>query len=1352
MKNRAFQFLFIFTILLPVTIFGQANFMSIFEPVCLVCPSTPVNYKLNCTTSTPSFSLVLPNLNDPLSFGLGGGLSVGDYGDYFKNSAYDQNGNMLFSVNADGIYDNTGTQVYSFYQPISYTSPCSPSVVSNYTFAAATSEIVVVPVPSVCNNYYVIFWSYYSTDGTFGESANGPITGTSYAIPRAVQVVVNPYSTAVIGGPSNLTIVQDKILNMPTCDAGAPNDHGFVDNSYAFEMVADAPNTDGSRDIYTVDYDETATPAASLLRQWHIHADGTLPTSFSIISTPTLLTPAFPKAKILSIPSATGTGNDKVLSYIASNTEYSVANYLQTYDFATSNIVSYKAPTATTSDYQYISGFEYLSSSNMYCFAYSDQTTTPFSGGLGYATLSTSNTSFSAIPSTVAYNYSDMEMSAHHDLYLNKWDGTNYNLYYIPSSSLSSFPSVIPTQCLLSGSAIPNFNFIPLGSLNYGNNLQISSPYLGTQIRGENYGNWGTMLQITGIDVNTICLPGNGSVNPTFTATVSGGVSPYNYLWSASGSGAPPVATFLSGSSVSSTSTSSTPLVDAVTADNNYVTFNLSVTDAKGCNVSQSFPVQFINSGWDLAVKDNPFDLYMEPFLASVASGSACWNIWESGDIRNNFMGSSNATYCGSCTDKNNTLSTKIRNVGCSDYVSATGSSVYLNTYWAIGGFGGDENWDESLTATDNDWTGAVFSGTTLPRGGHIGSIPLSSTIYAGTSQILSSEWIPPNPNDYSATLFPHPTNSMDLCYLARIVDGHNLAGGYSAPNGGATLPADPVFGMTYIETNGDVSPNVRNNNNIATLNSTDIFITAPVFHTQPKYIIAGNTSNIGKPISIQVINNFSLYHHSGFSTLSNFASFTVGLGSLFDIWQAAGGHGVYSSIDYNAKTVTFDGSNTLQLDSIVLDSGAAFIISVTPQFIQGTNLINFTPETFHFREIVDDTTSIVINNYTFNIKYQQPNPSGVLAVTEISKGNTTYPNCEYAEMLVTNCGTDASNFVDVSGWILDDNSDIFDNNLCSDGYGITQGHYRFAYNDIWQNVPVGSIIIAYNANVNCYNLPDTFTIDNTNNIYWIPVHSLRNTGESTYVLERYDGGENGSICSYCSDTGATVYTPAYGWMNTIALNPDHDAVQVRCPGCTPQNPRTPAFYQGIGYANAAASGFVTVKSGTNEAGGPVDYLKGKGASRFVFNGISATDFASSTAWQFFPPDTIWSAPVTLGNVNPMLYKKVMSHTLRMPCCNSSNSTTTGRYGNAENYGNNAGTGIQVTVYPNPAETVVNFQFSLSVDATIVISNMTGQIMQEATITNANLSTLNIKGYKPGIYFYQVTGKAINQTGKITIE
>ena len=105
-----------------------------------------------------------------------------------------------------------------------------------------------------------------------------------------------------------------------------------------------------------------------------------------------------------------------------------------------------------------------------------------------------------------------------------------------------------------------------------------------------------------------------------------------------------------------------------------------------------------------------------------------------------------------------------------------------------------------------------------------------------------------------------------------------------------------------------------------------------------------------------------------------------------------------------------------------------------------------------------------------------------------------------------------------------------------------------------------------------------------------------------------------------------------------------------------------------------------------------------------------------------------------------------------MPCCNSSNSTTTGRYSNAENYGNNSGGALQVSVFPNPAETEVNFQFPLAVDATIMISNMTGQVMQEASITNANLSTVNIRGYKPGIYFYQITGKAINQTGKITIE
>jgi len=371
--------------------------------------------------------------------------------------------------------------------------------------------------------------------------------------------------------------------------------------------------------------------------------------------------------------------------------------------------------------------------------------------------------------------------------------------------------------------------------------------------------------------------------------------------------------------------------------------------------------------------------------------------------------------------------------------------------------------------------------------------------------------------------------------------------------------------------------------------------------------------------------------------------------------------------------------------------------------------------------------------------------PKGVLAVTEISQGPQNLPGCEYAEIIIGNCGTDASGYVDISGWILDDNSSNFDTAGCS-VTGITRGHYRLPYNSIWQNVLVGSKIVVYNADVNCYNLPDTFTIDTANAIFWIPVYS--SDTNSSYVLERYDGSENANPGSYCSDTGSTIYTSAFSWVSTIAFAPQ-DAFQVRCPGCTTAFPGTPPFYQGVGYAPDTTYCFVSIPAGSGSLGGPVVYDP-LSSQKFVFTGIVAADFANPAMWSAFTADTAGIAPSTLGTVDSALYANITNHILGLPCCNYTGDG--GRSSQTKPITQKANKAIQkISVYPNPATMTVYFTFPSSDETTIKILDVTGRLIDQQIVNNNTNTSFNVSGYTSGIYMYHVITNGSTQTGKILV-
>ncbi len=75
-----------------------------------------------------------------------------------------------------------------------------------------------------------------------------------------------------------------------------------------------------------------------------------------------------------------------------------------------------------------------------------------------------------------------------------------------------------------------------------------------------------------------------------------------------------------------------------------------------------------------------------------------------------------------------------------------------------------------------------------------------------------------------------------------------------------------------------------------------------------------------------------------------------------------------------------------------------------------------------------------------------------------------------------------------------------------------------------------------------------------------------------------------------------------------------------------------------------------------------------------------------------------------------------------------------------------------VTVYPNPASTVLNFQYSQQTSVTIKITDVTGRLMDKQVLQNSSAISFDVSMYAPGIYLYQFITDSGVQSGKVIME
>jgi gliding motility-associated-like protein len=201
------------------------------------------------------------------------------------------------------------------------------------------------------------------------------------------------------------------------------------------------------------------------------------------------------------------------------------------------------------------------------------------------------------------------------------------------------------------------------------------------------------------------------------------------------------------------------------------------------------------------------------------------------------------------------------------------------------------------------------------------------------------------------------------------------------------------------------------------------------------------------------------------------------------------------------------------------------------------------------------------------------------LVVNEVSQGSTG--GREFAELVVVGepCST-----VDLRGWIFDDNNGEFvdcfgPNNGALSGTGIASGHIRFSFDPIWEEVPVGTIIVVYafdpgdpSAQAEIGGLAPDFTDVNCDFVRVVPINASNTFMEMDINSPSSPSGTPCPANRTCPNgtTGNPLYTPAtyiplddqsFAFIGRLGLRNDGDAFQVRQPNGN--------FFHGLSYGTA---------------------------------------------------------------------------------------------------------------------------------------------------------------------------------------
>ena len=317
-------------------------------------------------------------------------------------------------------------------------------------------------------------------------------------------------------------------------------------------------------------------------------------------------------------------------------------------------------------------------------------------------------------------------------------------------------------------------------------------------------------------------------------------------------------------------------------------------------------------------------------------------------------------------------------------------------------------------------------------------------------------------------------------------------------------------------------------------------------------------------------------------------------------------------TVDFTS-TGTFAGGNVYSAQ--LSDASGSFASPTTIGTLTSTansGLINITIPAgtstgagYRIRIVSNSPTTIGSSSSVFTITQSGscgpglPSASGLI-INEWSNGNTG--NREFYEFVVAgNCG----DLVDIRGYILDDNNATFTNpaDYDANASGIAPGHFRFTYDAQWASIPVGSLIVVYNADdPNLALPPDDPTDSDNDSLYVVPHNST--------LFERCTSfpATTSPDSTYAGCAGSYATSPLTGW-NPLSLRNDGDAIQVRQPDGT--------YYHGVSYG------------GSEITGGPHNLKLFTGSGSGMCGWFTDGDFFDIANWS--------SGTVAAGNETPGL-------------------------------------------------------------------------------------------------------------------
>jgi hypothetical protein len=260
------------------------------------------------------------------------------------------------------------------------------------------------------------------------------------------------------------------------------------------------------------------------------------------------------------------------------------------------------------------------------------------------------------------------------------------------------------------------------------------------------------------------------------------------------------------------------------------------------------------------------------------------------------------------------------------------------------------------------------------------------------------------------------------------------------------------------------------------------------------------------------------------------------------------------------------------------------------------------------------------------------------IRINEFSQG--TSGSKEWVELVVSSTSTiNNTNCVlakvNIAGWILDDNNGDFSPPNHFTGSGVASGHIRFKNVQPWNNLPVGAIIVIYNAADRDPIIPSDDPLDWVNNdcVYIVPSNHTS--------IEYCTSLPAATSCTIRNDYGVCSYVTTGNW-NNVSLANAGDGIQVRNP--------TFGLVHGLVYGKSTTPG---ISCGLNpdmvgNALAPLISNVTMSLTAASFIGTTDADYFDATKWSIIPANS-----ATPGNYNNTNNETYIVNTLRGGCtCN----------------------------------------------------------------------------------------------------